>query len=341
MRLLIGCAAVFILLSGAARSAMTEAEILRLNVLGDAAATEVYERLRTSETPRELLAAATSFKAISGDDAGKTRESLLAKAATLGPGNSLVRYRYALHCSRPDRPGDSICVAADGAEAFARADPDNALAWILAATAARRRGDDAGARRLLARAAESRRFDNYLGVTVGVVGRAFRATSVYREDPLAAVVAALGSVLATELPAYSVLLQPCLQAIPANDRQVAACRRIADLMTTQGIMIERMIGAGIQGRLAPTTAERERAARLRTELTTLKIRAGAAMQLLQEERRDGRPASVGDRARAMTEWLDDLERLGEIEAMRRSIARAEGVAPARLRELFEEHRKLY
>ncbi len=211
----------------------------------------------------------------------------------------------------------------------------------MAAAAARRRGDDAGARRSLARASESRRFDSYYGATVGVVGRAFRATSVYREDPWAAVVAALGSVLAAELPAYSVLLQPCLQAGPANDGQVAACRRIAELMATQGVMVERMIGAGIQGRLAAAAADRERAARLRSELNTLKIRAAAAMQLAQEELPSGRPASAADRARAMTEWLDDLEMRGEIEAMRRSIVRAEAAAPVRFREIVEEQRKLF
>ncbi len=338
MRLLIGFVAACILLPGPARGAMTDAEIARLNALGDAAATEAYERLRGSENPRDLLAATTAHKAISGNDAGKIREALLAKAVRLGPGDRLVRYQYALYCSRPDIPADSICVADDGTEAFARADPDNALAWILAAAAARRRADDAVALRYLVRAAQARRFDNYYGATVGVVVRAFRTTSVFGENPLAAVVAALGSVLATGMPAYSDILRPCLQVNPASDGQVAACRRIAELMATQGIMIERLIGAGILGRLAPTDAERERVARLRDELNTLKIRAGAAMQLQQEVLPGGRTASAADRARVMTEWLDELELHGEIEAMRRSIARAEAAAPTRLREIVEEHR---
>lgn len=253
-----------------------------------AALHQLLDTLRTSASPRERALAAQLLMVVpaaDGNVAGATEEAqsgaLLRAAAQAAPDDALVQSLWA----NAD-PRLSGCDVKDPcpqrADALARVQPDNAVAWIPAVDAAWQRKDATGIDAALAKMANARGYDDFLG-------QALKAwMDIYTRYPLpvptsdpeaarfgpraTAFVAALAMASATTLPPFDKVVKSCQREMhpDAPKSRLRDCAQIGRTLLVHGdSLLGRMIGRAllrVSGQATPADIEPARVAQWQQEM---------------------------------------------------------------------------
>lgn len=247
----------------------------------------------------------------------------LLRAFALAPEDAEVRWLAAVYCGN-----DDACTAPR--KALVASEPDNMTVWLRELTWARQRGDQAGAQRAFAAAADAPRFETHLGAEQEVILAAYndlplpgacatpegqrelRSLGPRGEDDdvtmLDEALLRAQSMKFQSQPALFDLRERCkpeaLASIDATAKE--QCRKIQSRLATQGSWIERTVALESLAAMAGEADEAQWRERLREILW------------MQE-------AAMHPRAQSLLRAEDYM--LDEMEAMQEAF-RAEGLWPA-------------
>ncbi|MBS0462888.1 MAG: hypothetical protein JSS41_10520 [Proteobacteria bacterium] len=252
-----------------------------------AAMRELVRTLRDSASPRDRALASQLLPVIPAADGSEpaaseqsTSGKLLRAAAQAAPNDALVQALWV-----KAMPQLSGCDAKDPcpqrADALARLQPDNAVAWIPAVDAAYQRKDAAGVDAALAKMANARGYDDFLGQALKAWMDIYTRypLPVPTSDPAAAgfssrataLVAAMGMAAATAIPSFDTVVKSCHRQMnpDATPSRFHSCAQIGRTLLVHGdSLLGRMIGRAllrVSGQATPADIEPARNAQWQQE----------------------------------------------------------------------------
>lgn len=230
-------------------------------------------------------------------------------------------------CRSPEVARTGACTGITAAR-WAELEPDNGVAWILAANEAASRGDEAARNDAMARAATAQRMDHHAEDLLRPIATA-SLRDANRLDQMAAFMATMGVYSGAPLLDYAEIGRYCLGKEAMDPSRKAQCAQIAEQLvgkdtTPSGTSYGMRIGA----RAGWTV---ERLAALRDEID--------AMNFMSIDERF-RPETVYscESLDAITQRASDMLHFGEAGALRRKIARS-GRSVAELAREYHEYQR--
>lgn len=248
---------------------------------------ELVRTLRDSASPRDRALASQLLPVIPAADGSEPASAeqaasgkLLRAAAQAAPNDALVQALWVN--AMPQLSGcDVKDPCPQRADALARLQPDNAVAWIPAVDAAYQRKDAAGVDAALAKMANARGYDDFLGQALKAWMDIYTRypLPVPTSDPAAAgfsprataLVAAMGMAAATTLPPFEGVAKSCHRDLnpDAPASRFRDCAQIGRTLLAQGdSVLGRMIGRAllrVSGQATPADIESARIAQWQQE----------------------------------------------------------------------------
>jgi len=216
------------------------------------------------------------------------------------PGDPMTLYSLATWCFYS--PNQVVCLDGDVLQILADTDPDNGVPLMMLAVRELVRGEDAAALALLETAASKDRLDGYWGPMVGLLRQTVSETVPERMgEPVTLATGLAAARPMIEANIHDVCTTPAAKLLEREWNRVclllgqALEERATTLLMTQ-------MGVAIQKRVLELRTEEE-------QLAELEIRLAALLEL----------GNIDDLAgEALEHYWMDLERFGEMEALRRT-----------------------
>ena len=229
--------------------------------------------------------------------------------------------------------GDAVpegCDAVEFARRWVAADTQNQLAWLTLAKRLDRRGDVAGARAALERAARASSYRTFVGETTRTIFR-IRPRGLNNFEQLAFMYATLGIEAATPIPSFPELFRLCKPPDMHDD-----CVRIADVMFRDSETLSDLFTAT------------DLSAKLSVERETLRyrIQRSSAMRWIWWQGIASDDPAIDDSA-AIERFMRETERrasLGELAWLREALRQrgvSEADAAARLDMSMTQEQRLH